>query len=66
MNIQVIKMIRSLPKIFPKKVYPCKGGLYPTCICLEYLDFGKEEHRKRYKNCFITSMKDVSILTKPN
>lgn len=61
-----MKMIKTLPKKFPKRVYRCKSGLYPICICLEYLDFGRKEHREHYKNCFITSLKVFSTSTKTN
>jgi hypothetical protein len=59
MNIR--KMVHLLPKKMPPKIYPCKGfgkgGLYPICLCIEYMDFSKEKHRQSYKNCFITNLK---------
>jgi hypothetical protein len=52
--LNIGQMIKILPKALPKTVYACKGS---TCLCVEYLDLRKEEHRRIYKNCFITSLK---------
>jgi hypothetical protein len=54
--LSIGQMIKVLPKVRPNTVYACKGK-YPTCLCVEYLDLGKEDHRRIYKNCFITSLK---------
>ena len=59
-TLSIGQMIKVLPKIMPITVYEC--GRYPTCLCVEYLDLGKEDHRRIYKNCFITSLK----MTKTN
>ena len=67
MNPKIVQMLRILPKRLPKEIYSCHDGLYPVCLCVEYLDFGKKEHRNHYKNCFITSLKDNVIKsTTPN
>ena len=54
-KMSIMQMVKVLPKTMPNDIYTCKG-IYPTCLCVEYLDFGKEEHRRIYKNCFITSL----------
>ena len=54
-KMSIMQMVKVLPKTMPNDIYTCKG-IYPTCLCVEYLDFGKEDHRRIYKNCFITSL----------
>ena len=42
---------RNITTLADKGVFPC-GKFF--CMCVEYLDFGKKEDEKRYKNCYIT------------
>jgi hypothetical protein len=62
-KMSIVQMINVLPKTMPKNIYACKG-IYPSCICIEYLDFEKVDHRRIYKNCFITSLSDRPRPTK--
>ena len=44
--------MRKIPKMVVDGINPCGNHI---CLCIEYLDFGKEKDRQRYKHCYITS-----------
>lgn len=43
---------RSVLQMNAHNIYPCHKHF---CLCVEYLNFGKEKDRQTYKNCYITS-----------
>ena len=43
---------RPIHQMKPIDIFPCNKHF---CLCVEYLDFGIEKNRNRYKQCYITS-----------
>ena len=57
-----MNVLKTIPQklsqnaIRPITIVPCKG-VYPVCLCVEYLDFHEKKDIDHYKNCYLTSLK---------
>ena len=52
-------VLRKIPQLVKNGINPCGNHF---CLCVEYLDFGKEKDQETYHHCFTTQEKNLRYL----